>query len=50
MMPAIRMLQKLNIWNILKRHAAALSFIRIIDITSRIVHAPTVNFSSTEIG
>ncbi|EJF77369.1 UbiH/UbiF/VisC/COQ6 family ubiquinone biosynthesis hydroxylase [Bartonella sp. DB5-6] len=50
MMPAIRMLQKLNIWNILKNHAAALSFIRIIDITSRIVRAPAVNFSSAEIG
>ncbi len=50
MMPAIRVLQKLNIWNILKGHAAALSFIRIIDITSRIVRAPTVNFSSAEIG
>ncbi|WP_425523226.1 UbiH/UbiF family hydroxylase [Bartonella taylorii] len=50
MMPAIRVLQKLNIWNILKGHAAALSFIRIIDITSRIVRAPTVDFSSAEIG
>ncbi|GAA5107035.1 UbiH/UbiF family hydroxylase [Bartonella jaculi] len=50
MMPAIRTLQKLNIWNVLKLHSAALSFIRIIDITSRVVRAPTVNFSSTEIG
>lgn len=50
MMPAIGMLQKLNIWNTLKDHAAVLSFIRIIDITSRIVRAPTVNFSSVEIG
>ncbi|OLL55186.1 UbiH/UbiF family hydroxylase [Bartonella henselae] len=50
MMPAIHMLQKLNIWNIVKSHAAALSFIRIIDITSRIIRAPTVNFSSAEIG
>ncbi|EJF94144.1 UbiH/UbiF family hydroxylase [Bartonella taylorii] len=50
MMPAIRVLQNLNIWNIIKNHAAALSFIRIIDITSRIVRAPTVNFSSAEIG
>lgn len=49
MMPAIRTLKELNIWNVLKHHAAALSFIRIIDITSRIVRAPTVNFSSTEI-
>ncbi|WP_375671267.1 UbiH/UbiF family hydroxylase [Bartonella sp. SD1336NMGDW] len=50
MMPAIRMLQKLNIWNNLRQHAAALSSMRIIDITSRIVHAPTVHFSSAEIG
>ncbi|MET3560029.1 2-octaprenyl-6-methoxyphenol hydroxylase [Bartonella japonica] len=50
MMPAIGMLQKLNIWDTLKDHAAALSFIRIVDITSRIVRSPTVNFSSAEIG
>ncbi|EJF82201.1 UbiH/UbiF family hydroxylase [Bartonella doshiae] len=50
MMPAIRTLQKLNIWDTLKRHAASLSFIKIIDITSRIVRAPTVSFSSAEIG
>ncbi|WP_336279281.1 UbiH/UbiF family hydroxylase [Bartonella sp. CB175] len=50
MMPAIRLLQKLNIWGTLKHHAAALSFIKIIDITSRVVRAPTVNFCSTEIG
>ncbi|WP_455478375.1 UbiH/UbiF family hydroxylase [Bartonella sp. B10] len=50
MMPAIDMLKKINIWDILEPHAAALSSIRIIDITSRIVRAPTVNFCSTEIG
>lgn len=50
MMPAIRTLQKLNIWKNLQRHAAVLSSMRIIDITSRIVRAPTVHFSSAEIG
>ncbi|WP_332065568.1 UbiH/UbiF family hydroxylase [Bartonella sp. CB189] len=50
MMPAIHMLQKLNIWNCLKNHAAALSFIKIIDITSRIVRAPPVTFCAAEIG
>nr|WP_246588279.1 UbiH/UbiF family hydroxylase [Bartonella raoultii] len=50
MIPAVRILKDLNLWDALKCHAAALSFIRIIDITSRIVRAPTVNFSSTEIG
>ncbi|UTO27714.1 UbiH/UbiF family hydroxylase [Bartonella harrusi] len=50
MMPAIYMLQDLNIWNILKHHAAPLSFMRIIDLTSRVMRAPTVNFSSAEIG
>ncbi|WP_455475099.1 UbiH/UbiF family hydroxylase [Bartonella sp. B30(2025)] len=50
MMPAINMLKKMNIWDILKKHAAALSFIKIIDITSRIVRAPSVNFCSAEIG
>ncbi|MBB4076418.1 2-octaprenyl-6-methoxyphenol hydroxylase [Bartonella fuyuanensis] len=50
MMPAIRTLQKLNIWNRLQKHAAALSCVRITDITSRIVRAPTVYFSAAEIG
>ncbi|ENN93664.1 UbiH/UbiF family hydroxylase [Bartonella bovis] len=50
MMPAIHTLQKLNIWETIKSHAAALSLIRIIDSTSRIVRAPTVNFCSSEIG
>ncbi|EJF75882.1 UbiH/UbiF family hydroxylase [Bartonella alsatica] len=50
MMPAVHTLQKLKIWDILKTHAAALSHIRIIDITSRTVRAPTINFSSVEIG
>ncbi|MCL6229882.1 UbiH/UbiF family hydroxylase [Bartonella bilalgolemii] len=50
MMPTIRMLQTLSIWDTIKCHAAALSSIRIIDITSQIVRAPTVNFRSTEIG
>ncbi len=50
MMPTIHMLQTLNIWNTIKRYAAALYSIRIIDITSQLVRAPTVNFHSTEIG
>ncbi|MCZ2328258.1 UbiH/UbiF family hydroxylase [Bartonella sp. F02] len=50
MNPTIRMLEKIHIWNIVKSHSAALSFIRIIDITSRFVRAPTVSFSSSEIG
>ncbi|KEG19687.1 UbiH/UbiF family hydroxylase [Bartonella bacilliformis] len=49
MMPAIRMLQKLNIWDIIKCHAAALSSIRIIDATSRIIRSPTISFYSSEI-
>ncbi|WP_332060859.1 UbiH/UbiF family hydroxylase [Bartonella sp. CB74] len=50
MTPAVQMLQKINVWNTLQRHAAALSSIRIVDITSRVVRAPTVNFCSAEIG
>ncbi|AQX19840.1 UbiH/UbiF family hydroxylase [Bartonella sp. WD16.2] len=50
MMPAIHALQRLNIWETVKSHAAALSLMRIIDATSRIVRAPTVNFCSSEIG
>ncbi|MCZ2204269.1 UbiH/UbiF family hydroxylase [Bartonella sp. A05] len=50
MMPAIHMLQELHIWNTIKNRAAALSLIRIIDVTSRLVRAPNVNFCSAEIG
>ncbi|WP_336276803.1 UbiH/UbiF family hydroxylase [Bartonella sp. CB178] len=50
MMSAIRMLKDVHVWDSLKHHAAALSFIKIIDITSRIARAPTVNFCSSEIG
>ncbi|KEG16853.1 UbiH/UbiF family hydroxylase [Bartonella bacilliformis] len=49
MMPAIRMLQKLNIWDTIKCHAAALSSIRITDATSRIIRSPTISFYSSEI-
>ncbi|MBA9082225.1 MULTISPECIES: UbiH/UbiF family hydroxylase [Bartonella] len=50
MMPAIHALQRLNIWETVKSHAAALSLMRIVDATSRVVRAPTVNFCSSEIG
>ncbi|ALE03784.1 UbiH/UbiF family hydroxylase [Bartonella ancashensis] len=50
MMPAIHMLQKLNIWDSIECYAAALSSIRIIDSTFRLVRSSTVNFCSSEIG
>nr|WP_144050557.1 UbiH/UbiF family hydroxylase [Bartonella australis] len=50
MMPAVHMLQRFDIWSTLEPYAAALSSIRIIDATSRLVRAPTINFYSAEIG
>ncbi|WP_455477552.1 UbiH/UbiF family hydroxylase [Bartonella sp. B41] len=50
MMPAIHMLERINVWNNIKPYSAILSSIRIVDITSRTVRAPTLNFCSSEIG
>lgn len=50
MMPAIEVLKALDIWENLKPHAAALSTMRIVDGTKRLVRSPTVNFYSSEIG
>lgn len=50
MMPAIKVLEDLNIWENLKDHAAALSTMRIVDGTKRLIRSPVVNFYSSEIG
>lgn len=50
MMPAIELLKTLDIWENLKPHAAALSTMRIVDGTKRLVRSPVVNFYSSEIG
>jgi len=50
MMPAIRQLEQLGIWQQICAKAAALARLRIIDATSRLLRAPTVTFHAAEIG
>lgn len=50
MVPAIQMLVRYGLWDILRPNAAALRFLRIIDDTKRIVKAPLVDFAASEIG
>ncbi|MFC4625502.1 UbiH/UbiF family hydroxylase [Daeguia caeni] len=49
MMPAIRFLDSLGVWQSIRPEAAALSSMRIIDATKRLVRSPTVTFRSSEI-
>lgn len=50
MMPAIKILDSLGIWENLKDKAAALSTMRIVDGTKRLIRSPVVSFHSSEIG
>jgi len=50
MMPAIRQLDQLGLWESLQHDSAALSGLRIIDSTQRLIRAPTVIFRAAEIG
>lgn len=50
MMPAINVLDTLDIWENLKDKAAALSTMRIVDGTKRLIRSPVVSFHSYEIG
>lgn len=47
---SLAFLQKLDIWDKVRLEAAPLATMRIIDATQRLLHAPTVNFRSAEIG
>jgi len=49
MMPAINLLEQVGLWDGLRRQAAALSTLRIIDATNRLIRAPTVTFRAAEI-
>ena len=50
MMPAIKILDSLGIWKNLQDKAAALSTMRIVDGTKRLIRSPVVSFHSSEIG
>ncbi|MBN8952082.1 MULTISPECIES: UbiH/UbiF family hydroxylase [unclassified Rhizobium] len=47
---SIRFLERLTLWDRIAPAAAALTTMRIIDGTSRLLRAPTVSFRSSEIG
>ncbi|MFC0243963.1 UbiH/UbiF family hydroxylase [Falsochrobactrum ovis] len=49
MMPAIRFLQKLDVWSAIEPHTAPLRSMRIIDGTERLIRSPTVTFHASEI-
>lgn len=49
MMPQIDVLKQLGVWDSIKKDAAALSTMRIIDGTNRLIRSPTVSFYASEI-
>ncbi|PWL18753.1 UbiH/UbiF family hydroxylase [Falsochrobactrum shanghaiense] len=49
MMPAIRFLEELGVWNAIQPHTAPLASMRIIDATERLIRSPTVTFRASEI-
>jgi 2-octaprenyl-6-methoxyphenol hydroxylase len=50
MVPAIALLDRLNVWSELQKHCAPLVSMQIIDGTSRLVRAKPVQFHANEIG
>ncbi|MCX8282238.1 UbiH/UbiF family hydroxylase [Phyllobacterium sp. 0TCS1.6C] len=50
MMPAIRFLQSVGLWETIEPHAAPMTSMRIIDGTSRLIRSSTVTFDAAEIG
>jgi len=47
---SIRFMERLGLWDRIAPSAAALSTMRIIDGTNRLLRAPTVSFRSSEVG
>jgi 2-octaprenyl-6-methoxyphenol hydroxylase len=50
MLPAMTLMERLGLAELLRQEAAALKTMRIIDATSRLVRSPVVTFRSSEIG
>lgn len=50
MMPAIEYLDSLGVWQSIRPQTAALSSMRIVDGTNRLIRSPAVTFRSSEIG
>ncbi|QND52935.1 UbiH/UbiF family hydroxylase [Phyllobacterium sp. 628] len=49
MMPAIRFLQRIGLWDKIEPHAAPIHSMRILDGTNRLVRSPAVTFEASEI-
>ncbi len=49
MMPAIRFLQEIGVWDAIEPEAAAFASMRIVDATSRLIRSPTVTFRASEV-
>lgn len=49
MMPAIRFLEKIGVWNDITPEAAPLASMRIVDATQRLIRSPAVTFRAGEI-
>ncbi len=50
MMPSIRMLERMGVWQICDPSAAPLRTMRLVDGTKRLIRAPLTEFHATEIG
>lgn len=50
MMPAIRFLKQIGLWEDIEPHAAPMTTMRILDGTRRLVRSPSVTFEASEIG
>ncbi|MDR6635074.1 2-octaprenyl-6-methoxyphenol hydroxylase [Phyllobacterium sp. 1468] len=49
MVPAIRFLEKIGLWDSIEPHAAPITTMRILDGTSRLIRSPAVTFEASEI-
>lgn len=50
MLPGLKLLKKLGIWDTLQPKTAPLDILRIVDATKRLLRAPTVDFRASELG
>ncbi|UGY08629.1 UbiH/UbiF family hydroxylase [Phyllobacterium pellucidum] len=49
MMPAIKFLEKIGLWEAIEPHAAPITTMRILDGTQRLIRSPAVTFEASEI-
>ncbi len=49
MVPAIKFLEKIGLWESIEPHAAPIATMRILDGTNRLIRSPAVTFEASEI-